>query len=67
MFELECVDVTSAPRIFWDIVNVTVGFSVQESSSSNLGMFYKIVPRTAFGYWRGLFKWLEKSALKLFL
>lgn len=55
MFELECVDIASALRIFWSLVNVTVGFRVQESSSSNLGMFYKIVPRT-FEYCRGLFK-----------
>lgn len=67
MFELECVDIASAPRIFWDIVNVTIGFSAQESSSSNLGMFYKIVPGTAVGYWRELFKWLEKSDLKSLL
>lgn len=48
MFELECVEFASALRIFWDIVNVTIGFNVQESSSSHLGMFYEIVPRTAF-------------------
>ena len=48
MFELECDEFASALRIFWDIVNVTIGFNVQESSSSHLGMFYEIVPRTAF-------------------
>lgn len=50
MFELEYVEFASALRIFWDIVNVTIGFNVQESSSSHLGMFYEIVPRTAFEY-----------------
>lgn len=55
MFELECAAVASALRVFWDVVNVTIGFHVQESSSSNLGMLFKIVPRTS-EYWRGLFK-----------
>lgn len=50
MFELECVEFASVLRIFWDIVNVTIGFNVQESSSSHFGMFYEIVPRTAFEY-----------------
>lgn len=39
MFELECVDIASVLRLFWGIVNVMIGFNVQESSSSNLGMF----------------------------
>lgn len=59
MFELECVEFASALRIFWDIVNVTIGFNVQESSSPHLGMFYEVVPRTALEYE------LETSNLKL--
>lgn len=38
MFELEYLSIASAVRIFWDIVNVTIGFNIQESSLSNLGM-----------------------------
>lgn len=34
--EVECLDTASARRVFWDIVNVTIGFNIQESSSSNL-------------------------------
>lgn len=46
MFELECVDLASVLSLFGGIVNVMIGFKVQESSSSNLPM----------GYWKGLFK-----------
>lgn len=42
MFELECVVNASALSLFWGIINVITGFNVQESSSSHLGMFYKI-------------------------
>lgn len=47
MFDLECVDIASTLRLFWDIVNVTMGFNVQESSSSKLAVVYKIIPGTA--------------------
>lgn len=65
MFELKCVAVASALRIFWGLVNVTIGFHVQESSSSNLRMFYKIVPRT-FECSRGLLKQLESLTQNCF-
>lgn len=55
VFEWGCVGIASIVRIFWDIVNVAIGFNIQESSSLDLGMFYKIVPRTAIEYSRGLF------------
>lgn len=50
VFELKCFVIASTVKIFWDIVNVTIGFNIQESSSSNLGMFYRIVPRTAIEF-----------------
>lgn len=56
VFEWGCAGIASIVRIFWDIVNVAIGFNIQESSSLDLGMFYKIVPRTAIEYSRGLFK-----------
>lgn len=55
VFEWGCVGIASIVRIFWDIVNVAIGFNIQESSSLDLGIFYKIVPRTAIEYSRGLF------------
>lgn len=42
------MEFASAFRIFWDIVNVTIGFNVQASSASHLGMFYEVVPRTSY-------------------
>lgn len=33
----------SALSLFWVVVNVTIGFNVQESSSSNLAIFFKVV------------------------
>lgn len=37
------MDVASALSLFWVVVNVTIGFNVQGSSSSNLAMFFKVV------------------------
>lgn len=42
--EVECLDTASAARVFWDIVNVTIGFNIQESSSSN---FRNVLQNTA--------------------
>lgn len=61
MFELECTEFASAFRIFWDIVNVTIGFNVQASPASHLGMFYEVVPSTPYEHE------LEVSNLKLLL
>lgn len=51
VFDLECVDIASALRIFLDTVNVTMGFNIQESSSK-IAVFYKVVPGTAIECWR---------------
>lgn len=55
MFELECVGIAPVLSLFGGIVNVSIGFNIQESLSSSLGTC-KIVPRTPIEYWRGLFK-----------